>query len=218
MGELSSGQTHLLTFFSRFFWAKYKIEESEKADYGINGDTIVIFIDEGEVALHPEWQRRYFSRVTSYLSELFHDRNIQLLITTHSPFVLSDIPKENVLFLERDGEGYCKVSPLVHEETFGGNIYNLLSDSFFMDNTLGKFAEDKIRWAMKSLSPDTEIIQETKEEIRYIIDRIGEPIMKEQLEHMFKVKFEGDEMEILRARIRELENFNSNSNDSSEDR
>src|SRR5690606_27121633 len=100
--ELSSGEQNFLNFFARFYWAKNEILEAETSEYGIKGERVVIFIDEGEIALHPEWQRQFFKLVTKFISELFKDREIQLIFTTHSPFVLSDIPKDNVIFMKRN--------------------------------------------------------------------------------------------------------------------
>lgn len=206
LGELSSGQKHLLTLFSRFFWAKRKIVEKETGDAGIQGRNIVIFIDEGEVALHPEWQRAFFDKVTGFLSELFQGRNIQLLITTHSPFVLSDIPKDNVIFLERDEQGHCKISRMDRENTLGANIYSLLADSFFMQNTIGSFAEEKMRWALRILkSGHSDYPREVKDEILYLVASIGEPVVRQQFEILYDKAFGNNEIDALQQRIRELE-------------
>src|SRR5690606_28520244 len=134
-------------------------------------DQIIVFIDEGEVALHPEWQRRFFKRAISFISELFNDRKIQIILTTHSHFVLSDIPKQNIIFLERDENGNTKLADVDREDTFGANIYTLLSDSFFMENTIGEFAREKIKWALEKLDPkiQSEISDSEKAEINYII-------------------------------------------------
>ncbi len=205
--ELSSGQQYLLNFYSRFFWAKNQILEIEKGDLGIKGERIIIFIDEGEIALHPEWQRKYFKLITEYLSDLFKDREIQLIITTHSPFVLSDLPKENIIFLEKDDKGMAVQSSLERDKTFGANIYTLLSDSFFMENgTIGEFAKEKIEWVLKELDKEGSIKDDKLIDIDFIIDNIGEPLIKMQLESLRSKKVNETEVEVLRNRVKELEN------------
>jgi predicted ATPase len=203
----SSGQQNLLNFYSRFYWAKNQLLQSEKNNTLESfRERIIIFIDEGEVALHPEWQRLFFNKVTTFLSELFHDRVIQLILTTHSPFVLSDIPKDNVLFLERDVDGNTKISDIERENTFGSNIYSLLSDSFFMENTIGAFAEAKMKRALDILKTNhNDYSEEEIYELKYIIDSIGEPLIKEQFDHLYYKKFKNDEVSTLRKRIIELE-------------
>lgn len=206
LGELSSGQKHLLTLYSRFYWAKKEIKISESQLHGIKGQSVIIFIDEGEVALHPEWQRTFFAKIKNYLSELFSEIKIQLILTTHSPFVLSDIPKDNVLFLQRDIDGNCELLNFERENTFGANIYSLLSDSFFMKNTIGLFSEDKMKWVLEILkSNHKDYSQETIIELKYIMNNIGEPIIKDQFEYLYNLKFNDDEKNILKRRIIELE-------------
>jgi hypothetical protein len=76
-----------------------------------------------------------------------YDKNLHIIFSSHSPFLLSDIPKENVIFLEKDEiTGNCKnVSDKTNIDTFGANIHTLLSHGFFMkDGLMGEFAKSKI--------------------------------------------------------------------------
>ena len=203
----SSGQQTFLNFYSRFYYAKNQLNKVENYENESFRDQIIVFFDEGEVALHPEWQRRFFKRAISFISELFNDRKIQIILTTHSPFVLSDIPKQNIIFLERDENGNTKLADVDREDTFGANIYTLLSDSFFMENTIGEFAREKIKWALEKLDPkiQSEISDSEKAEINYIISLIGEPIIKDQMEYLFRMRFENDEVELLKQQVKELQ-------------
>ena len=55
----------------------------------------------------------------------------QLIITTHSPIILSDIPKNHVIFMNKDESGNVITNDLdSHGKTFGGNIFDLYNDSF----------------------------------------------------------------------------------------
>ena len=120
--------------------------------------TLYIF-DEIEMSLHPEWQKRIFNDIY-YIFKLWK-KQVHLIFLTHSPFLLSDIPKQNIIFLdtynkedtevkeEKQKVGNCRVIPhdevMNKKQTFGANIHTLLSDSFFMDDGLmGEFAKGKI--------------------------------------------------------------------------
>ena len=106
----------------------------------------LVFIDEFEIGLHPNWQKN----IIKYIFDFFKNFHIKInfLIITHSPFLLSDIPKQNIIFLEKDKTtGNCKVVDGLKDkkQTFGANIHTLLSDGFFMnDGLMGEFAKGKI--------------------------------------------------------------------------
>ncbi|WP_196888872.1 AAA family ATPase [Aureivirga sp. CE67] len=105
-----------------------------------------LILDEIELYAHPEYQRKFLSDLLVSLSKLpLKSDNggvkaINILFVTHSPFIISDILKSNILFLE-DGEPYLKEM----KNTFGANIHELLTNSFFMESTMGAFATKKIK-------------------------------------------------------------------------
>ena len=64
---------------------------------------INIILDEIELYFHPEFQKLFVKRLIDEINKLklTEIKGINILIISHSPFILSDIPKQNVLFLER---------------------------------------------------------------------------------------------------------------------
>ncbi len=76
----------------------------------------IVLIDEVDMHLHPEWQKR----IMDDLHYIFP--KIQFVVTTHSPSVLANVKKEHVLLLE-DGQVYVPgnttygrdVSAVMHE-------------------------------------------------------------------------------------------------------
>jgi len=110
-------------------------------------NNFLLFFDEPDLSLHPNWQKKYLDYLIKFLRNNYTDKKIHLIVTTHSPFLLSDIPKQNIIFLDTDENGNCKVVDGLKEkkETFGANIHTLLSDSFFMeDGLMGEFAKSRI--------------------------------------------------------------------------
>ena len=105
-----------------------------------------IFLDEIELCFHPEMQRVYLNELLIALNKLNLEkiRSINLCFVTHSPFVLSDIPACNILFLEQN-EGLKTIPSDKSTKTFAANIHDLLADGFFMKHSIGAFAEEKIR-------------------------------------------------------------------------
>ncbi|MCG3692395.1 AAA family ATPase [Aliarcobacter butzleri] len=108
-----------------------------------NGNNIVMCLDEPTNTFHPNWQKEYINKLLS----VFKDSSSHFITTSHSPFILSDLPKENVIFLEKGKQVYPFEDG---KQTFGANIHTLLSHGFFMkDGLMGEFAKDKIQSIIK---------------------------------------------------------------------
>ena len=206
MNDLSFGekqllvQLHYILNYTNF--EKYEEYEPPQGGYDQNGNeiyiedryvkyevnSIIIFIDEFELGLHPHWQKNAIVYIINFLKTL--EKNIHIVFTTHSPFLLSDIPKQNIIFLDKEKNGNCKVlshnEVLEKKQTFGANIHTLLSDSFFMSNGLmGEFAKSKIEEVINFLNNDKSEIKDYIE-AESIIDIIGEPILQKKLRVMLE--------------------------------
>jgi AAA15 family ATPase/GTPase len=150
---------------------------------------ICLLIDEVDLFLHPNWQKKIVKVLVDFMSAKY-DFNFHIILTTHSPFLLSDIPKQNIIFLDKDEKGNCKVVDGLKEkkQTFGANIHTLLSDSFFMeDGLMGEFAKSKIDKAITLLNQD-KLDEKDLKYCEQIISIIGEPIVKNQLQRMLDSK------------------------------
>lgn len=101
---------------------------------GIQWNTnILLLIDEIDLYLHPEWQRRIVRDLLSLLRRQFKGHYFQIILTSHSPIVLSDIPVENCIFLKKKSNGtVCQEER--NTQTFGANIYTLYKDAFFLSD------------------------------------------------------------------------------------
>ena len=183
--SLSSGEREYIKIFVSYI---YYLDLLIKNPNLVNEKRIFIF-DEPDLGLHPNWQKQIFYDFI-YVAKQILNKNIHVLITSHSPFLLSDIPKQNIIFLEKDKKGNCKVVNGLKEkkQTFGANIHTLLSDSFFMeDGLMGEFAKGKIDKAIALLNKD-KLDEKDLKYCEQIISIIGEPIVKNQLQRMLDSK------------------------------
>ena len=182
--NLSSGEYTLLALFSRIFWLKFKT--------GINLEKNILFlIDEAELAFHPRWQRSFIKYFVDFLAKSYSSYNVQVILTSHSPFILSDLPPNNVIFL-KDVNGVTKnVSNLENfPNTLAANIHELLSDSFFMDNKLvGDYVKDKIQAVIQLLQKES-LDDDEKSYIKDFIEILGEPFLKAKLLDLYNKKYE----------------------------
>lgn len=187
--DLSSGERSMISLFSVFYEIEQKRIQGEKI-----AENLIILIDEGETTFHPEWQRKFLYYLLYYFEELFkveYYKNIQLIFTSNSPFLISDVAKEDIIFLKKNKNNYEYKFGV--KQTFGANIHTLLTNSFFMDSTIGEFANQKIKNVVRDLSEKSkeEILNSDgrKKEIEYIIDNIGEPVIKRKLQTMYRKIF-----------------------------
>ena len=104
-------------------------------------------------------------------------KNINIVFVTHSPFILSDIPKCNVLFLK---DGMPK--DIMQENTFGANVHTLLKNGYFMPNLpIGEFAYGKINNLFGKLNSGELDPNNDLDDIYQEILLVGEPFLRNQL-------------------------------------
>lgn len=184
--DRSSGEKAQLSMFSRFFSIVKNKKNSSK-------DNIIVLIDEGELYYHPQWQKEFIKSLIDLLEKIYGENNkkreIQIILTSNSPFIASDLPTKNIIFLKKEN-GYCKVVDGLEENiyTFGANIHTLLSDSFFMkEGLMGSFAKQKIDGIVKSLLSGTNReVKEKMQEIEATISMIGEPLIRNKLQKVLR--------------------------------
>lgn len=195
---LSSGESSLLTMYARLEHGYENFILNFEDFIGVrNTDTnkMILMIDECDAWMHPQWQKKIVNNLLSYLPRVFKGMEIQLIFTSHSPLLLSDLLMQDVVFLKRDGRKSGIVSELNdHKETFASNIYTLLSDSFFVSGGfIGDFSKGKIDHVIKILRKKLSDIKETElEEIRFITEHIGEPIIRNKLLNLQQEKVGAD--------------------------
>lgn len=173
-----------------------------------------VILDEIELYFHPEYQRLFVSRLLGCLRAYPFKTvlSINVMMATHSPFILSDIPKSNVLFLK-----YGNIDTSMQENTFAANIHSLLQNGFFLENgAIGEFAREKVNDFFRELHEDTDPNIDPNEIDDYIriknellqnILLVSEPILRTQLLRLFNERY-GAEMVLLKLReeIRSLRN------------
>lgn len=174
--EMSSGERALMNLMSRILFASNISRFMADNRFKLQ-DNVLLLIDEIDLYLHPEWQRRIIWDLLDSIENIFPDKTFQIVISSHSPIVLSDIPSENTIYLKREnGE---VVQRRTKTQTFGANIHTLYKDSFFIKNGLamGEFA----RRYINNLIDRVKKGEVEKEDLERQIDLIGEPILRKKL-------------------------------------
>lgn len=167
---------HLVNINSVWYDFNSSVTEHQK---DIRYSYVNLLFDELELYFHPELQRQFVQLVLTSLKcvRLDNIKGVNILMVTHSPFIISDLPNSNIMFL--DGR--------VKEQTFGANIYNLLDSGFFMNNSIGDVAysetEDIIRTYFEEHSKHREEHYKANcDRFKYVASIVGDGMLKKFLE------------------------------------
>lgn len=158
---LSSGERQIAYTLGNLIYHLRNIESNSKdINSNINHVSthkygyVNVMLDEVELYFHPDLQRRFISLLLDSIKGLQLPSNygINITLITHSPFVLSDIPDNNILCMSR------KEHVDAFDKTFAANIHDLFNNTFILPYTIGEYAQLKI----------TEIVS-TYHRVRYIV-------------------------------------------------
>ena len=191
--SISSGERQIAYTISNLMYHMVNVDSEWNDYYRKDRDHLevikyhymnVIF-DEVELYFHPEMQRQYTSIMLKTLRsvQFSNIRGINIMMVTHSPFVLSDIPDSNVLCL---GEGNNIVT-----RTLGGNIMEMLSGSFFMKNSIGDVIKEEIASIVDMYNKAVRESKNVKKDyinkrvrFRYVCKHVGDDFLKCMLTKM----------------------------------
>lgn len=188
----------------------------------------ILLFDEIERSMHPDLCRNLISNLTEFLKQ-YPDKEFQIIIASHSPFIAGDLLHENIVCLSRK-DGKSIVSNMT-EKPFAQNIHTILKSQFFLDSFIGEYARkciDKIIKCLKYEKIDEvknelneflcsdkkseqkliDSAEKAKKYIEYVIDSIGEPIIRKELHRRLsnaKWLSAEEKIQFYQNKIRELE-------------
>jgi restriction system-associated AAA family ATPase len=107
-------------------------------------DTNSLFLlDEPETHFNPDWRSSFISRLTQGLSGP-QGVGQEMLITTHSPFLISDSKPDNVLVFAKDeATGAVSIAPPGYN-TLGASINKITMTTLKKGETIGGIAQKKL--------------------------------------------------------------------------
>lgn len=203
LSSLSSGERQMITVIQNILYHLINLESTHKGSHSIKYQNVNILLDEIELYFHPEYQQTFIANLIDSIKEIYFTpdgiKSLNFILVTHSPFILSDIPSNNILKLK---EGYVDKRDL--SQSFGANIHDLLANDFFLENGfMGEFAKKQISELIDFLNQsEDEWNGYDKTKSKQLIEIIGEPILKRKLLEMYSKKFLDISFEIEQLQIR----------------
>lgn len=189
--QMSSGERQFMQSISYIIYHLKNLQSVTDGDYRIRYHNVCMVFDEAELYYHPEYQRTFISSLIQMLSWCHINpniiRGINIVIATHSPFVLSDVTLQNTLYLK---EGKVEKKS---KETFCGNIHEMLGENFFIDYSIGDVArknvEDIIKLYNSRYDKDREqenrrLFQTEKPRLEYVSAHIADLYLKRTVKEM----------------------------------
>lgn len=129
---LSSGEKTMISYFANL--------SNAIMDFGnFKNKSFIILIDEVELHLHPKWQINFVEYMNSFFRESKQNMKFQFIIATHSPFILSDISEEQIIYINEEDKVENEFN------TFGANIYDIFEKGFFLENSIGLCSQNFIK-------------------------------------------------------------------------
>lgn len=187
LDQLSSGEKQRIYAINSLIYHLYNLNSVTIDVDSVNYRYVNIIFDEIELYFHPEMQQDFINHLLSYIERINLDRiaALNILIITHSPFILSDIPNPNILFLGGVSNDI---------RTFGSNIHDLLANSFFMEGFMGNHVKKIIVELVRYLTLDSgeDIEDWSQDRSSKIINLIGEPLIKQRLYDLHQTKFKDE--------------------------
>lgn len=179
--NLSAGEMDFIHFYASLYTGVNKA-------YG--SGLCVLLLDEPDAFFHPEWSRCFIESLTKVLSSrVFRKFNYQILLTTHSPILLADVPRKHIHCILIENNRKVKITDAKYG--FLSNINIILLDSMFVNSSFGSFAEGYINSIIKKLNKMDrwECNDDNKQKILKNIDEIedkmrivNEPVIRTYIE------------------------------------
>lgn len=183
--NLSSGERQIAYVISNFVYHLVNINSVHTiVDDKVAGLPLLkykylnIVFDEIELYFHPDLQRRFLYLIISALRNIHIEyiEGINILMVTHSPFVLSDIPSSNVLILSKQKK--------IMGETFCANIHDMLGQNFFMEYSMGQIAQEEIEEIFCKYNTNQPISENDWKRYKYVAKIVGDGYLHSVLERV----------------------------------
>lgn len=232
--DLSAWEKSILIRFTNIYRKIIdKIEKEKNKDcYDSFLSSFIILIDEPDLHLHLDWQKKYIQKLIDVFSSLptsfnsrdleWHSINLHFILATHSPFIISDLPVNSIIKIKTeknlrkimtfDWKIHNNFKDITEYEkhfinnnvnnTFWANFIDIINNGFFFENTI-------LMWSfaeetIKTLSKKIKIIS-ALESIDHKSDNLD--LINKLLLEINEQEIKKDELENFKSKILELKNI-----------
>lgn len=159
--ELDQPLLHLLDWFS----------DGEKSFLGrmclltlLETDEALILLDEPEVHFNDFWKRQ----IVNLIDTTLHERHSHILISTHSSITLTDVPKQNIMILDRNGN-YTSKSLRTPMNTFAANPSDIMVHVFGSPHPSGELSINRVEQELNKKHQSKEERKQALENLQEVV-------------------------------------------------
>lgn len=117
----------------------------------------LFLLDEPETHLNPDWRASFISVLKECLGKSEGKVLQDILISSHSPFIISDCHEENVLIFKKDDETRVVTCERPDFKTFGASVNQITIKVFGQLQTIGDYARSKLKEFYNRLDTDEDV-------------------------------------------------------------
>lgn len=177
--QFSSGEKQMINLVCTIVYHLQNLHSNIGSQTKVGYPYVNLMIDEIELYFHPRYQTMLVKFLLEAITRMNLDgfKGFNIMIATHSPYLLSDIPKSNIIRLK----GGKALNDADIPESFGANVYDLLNHHFFMDQFIGDFAAETIENMVLRVVNSARSTNEEKKRLRKELTLIGDDFIRNTL-------------------------------------
>lgn len=146
----------------------------------MDGSGTLFLLDEPETHFNPDWRSKFVRLVNKSINK---SREQELLLTTHSPFIITDCKRENVFVFSRDQNGSIRKAKNPGINTYGTAVSIITDEIFGRGGTLSDMSLETIKRIKNMPMKTMADIQKAKEAARVLGDSPEKVLLFRELLH-----------------------------------
>ena len=139
----------------------------------------LLLLDEPETHFNPGWRAKFIKVLNDSLRAGGTNNFLKdVILTSHSPFIISDCLPNNVIFFKRNKETHkieAKSAKEMNFNTYGTSIEIISDELFEYNQSIGELSNEKL----KKINFESIKSKEEKEAIKQELKLLGESIEKD---------------------------------------
>lgn len=156
-------------FYKQLSDGEHQLNEILGSLLMVEEDGCLFLLDEPDTHFNPKWRAKLIMLFNYLSAEGLTSQNIpksvrkhEILLTTHSPYVVSDSDKKDVYLFSKNGEGTNIKNP--ESQTYGASIGFLNEELFGRDNSISEYSNFDLE-TIKTSIQNLQDIEDAREKL-----------------------------------------------------